>query len=324
MAVLDPYEAIDEYTLSVIKAPPMREIDIGGIGSATLTNQNLSGNVFQFSYRYVYDDEEKSVWSVPSHVAYGINGSHNIYDIVAGGDFDESTVIELRMWIIPTNVDKIEVAFRMNGGVWQLYDTLEDLPAAPLFIDYEFANDRIPYPLPLGDVSRPYDYVPQLAGGQELINKNIVCYGDVYEGLTNPTTLDVILEPRVVYDETFHDNIITGVYSPYDEDNVIINARITEVLGIIENVRRTIDIDFVAADGIYANIVVYLIANNTFHTIAYNNVINYQADEAIELAEIIQEDSMVRTAVAMGTTVRVTFNNDMWDVGAFGMAYRNY
>ena len=323
MAVLDPYAAIDEYALSVIKAPPTISIDINSISSTTLTNQNLIGNVFQFSYRYVYDDEEKSVWSVPSYVEYGINGSHNIYDIVRGDNFDESIVMELRLYITPTNVDKIEIAFRMNGGLWQLYDTIEDLPVAPGFIDYEFANDRIPYPLPDGDVLRPYDYVPQLAGAQELINKNIVCYGDIYEGLTNPATLNVTLEPRVVYNETFHDNIISGVYSPYDEDNVIINARITRVHFWGDEV-RTIDIDFVAANDIYANMVVYLIANNTFHTVVYNNVVDYQADQATEFAAIIQEDSMVSTAVAIGTTIRVTFHNDMWDVGAFGMAYRNY
>ena len=60
------------------------------------------------------------------------------------------------------------------------------------YYEYEFTNSDIYNSGDQVDLARPFDYIPIIAGEQELIEKNRILYADILEGYDN-VNLDVFI-----------------------------------------------------------------------------------------------------------------------------------
>ncbi|MBU0846810.1 hypothetical protein KKH23_06425, partial [Patescibacteria group bacterium] len=257
--VVDKYTTLNKQILDFIKYPPLYPIPVEYGQDVSYNKNNLRGQLFQFRYRYVYDDNEKSVWSTISKIPL----PHN--EMKTSSIFDEDLSIDNFIQLsIETGVDyvsSIDIAVRYgNIGHWHHFKTLEkyyeslnyfaviectyasakivtvDVQSlkriyvgmgiysdyyppdtvvsnidfatrtvtfnnnnsfvfatidinfyipSDTTIEYRYYNDIVAYVLDQDDVNRPYDYVPQIANTLELIDKNIICFGNYREGYDN-------------------------------------------------------------------------------------------------------------------------------------------
>lgn len=188
-----PYGNITADVLSVIKAPSLYEPEINLNDDSNTKYNNINGRLFQFRTRFIYDDDEKSVFSPISPVYILVNYQtvygHNSPAGIAHNRF----IIQVDIPNDPT-INKMEIAVREgNNGIWYLADIADVSGSRGATYSYDFYNDKILSALDQADVNRPYDYVPKLAGVQEIIDGNRLIYGDVTEGYDNDITLDVDL-----------------------------------------------------------------------------------------------------------------------------------
>ncbi len=212
------YRTPDEW-MRAVKYPPIY-LGVGADGTPTNATvavvtpfndptkayNNLSGRSFQFRYRYLYDDRDRSVFSADTPLVYtdfvgcGLSGSVSADNGIRIESLSAGSSI----------VRKVEIAYREgNESDWRSYDILdkEQILALSSYdigtnrFDYEFFLDKGYSPLAPEEVNPDYDNHPELAGAQEYLTNNRIAYGDITEGkndlsLTerNKVTIDVEYE----------------------------------------------------------------------------------------------------------------------------------
>jgi hypothetical protein len=180
----------------VIKAPPSILPVVDYINDTAFPINNLHKKLFQFRYRFVYDDNEKSVWSAISKVPIpesSLNSGSNTQ-----GGFQNA--INITILSGDLNVDKIEIAGRVNiESEWSdffLIDTLDkrrDNIQDNISYTYIFRNDSVYIPIDLQEGNLLFDYVPDQANALELANGNTLVVGGLKDGYNRDTKLDVVL-----------------------------------------------------------------------------------------------------------------------------------
>lgn len=178
----------------VIKAPPYTYPTCSYYDAPGRNVNNLRKKLFQFKSRFVYDDEEKSVWSAISKVPLPPRVNDDAYY----SDGTKSNAISI---VIPTGnkiVKKIEVAARVNiNSVWSDFFLVDTLDKSSLSISnnssytYIFFNDGAYLPLEVEESNLLFDYVPDNANALELANGNTLVYGGIKEGLERLSNFDV-------------------------------------------------------------------------------------------------------------------------------------
>lgn len=201
--------------IDAIKRPSLRQptTELGFDG--TRATNFILNKMIQVRYRYIYDDNEKSVWFTGSAVTlptgqenafgpFSVPSANNYVDVF----YDSGH---------PT-VASIDIAFRFdNIGIWQKLDepikkydndNQQILPNDTLLI-YRFFNDRVLVPLNDNESLKNYDSVPLLAKTQELIDSNRLVYANNLENYTNPdidVSLSYVNIAEDVGDGTIHQN----------------------------------------------------------------------------------------------------------------------
>lgn len=166
------YTSITFETLDRIKYQPDTPPTLRYLYDAAQIENYLYGKMFQFAYRYRFDDNEISTWSTLSQVllpAYNfVDGSTlQLIENTIGVTLDSGAQI----------VVEIEVAIRSSvtntdGG--NSYFIVSRLNKADLSIPdntaYEYIYDGVAFKenLTADDYLRPYDYVPQISKSQEI------------------------------------------------------------------------------------------------------------------------------------------------------------
>ena len=174
---------LSEYT-TVIKKPPMfapLDVNLVKSGAGSL---NIQNKVYQFAYRYIYDDYEKSVFSPISNglIPYYIFNETNIIPT------DNATAYNSISMTIKSgagNVKSIEVIYREYfDGIWSNFYTIDTLESTGSDITYTFTGTG--QKVPLDNSEAPdvlqFDYVPNSAKAQEVVNGNVITYGNFTEG----------------------------------------------------------------------------------------------------------------------------------------------
>lgn len=195
------YGTITTQILDVIKYPPACEPTVEYGNDTTIDYNNLRGYLYQFSYRYIYDDNAKSVWSPYSKAALPQG------DEFADGKFVEdqtlNNYIDLDILTGTDEVKRIEIAYRAdnisNFQKVEIINRYESdgtmaIPSNSTYT-YRFYNDKQGLVLDETDFIRPYDYVPQLAEDQEILDDERLVYANITEGYDN-LTLDATVIPR--------------------------------------------------------------------------------------------------------------------------------
>ena len=185
----------------VIKAPPSIQPNCLYIDAAGRNVNNLRKKLFQFKSRFVYDDDEKSVWSAVSKVPLLPKADDGSYY----ADGTKSNAITVS---IPTGtkiVKKIEVAARVNvSSVWsnfflvQTIDKLSNSIGNNSLYNYTFFNDGAYLPLETEESNLLFDYVPDKANALELANGNTLVFGGIEEGLAKEVELNVSVTKNTI------------------------------------------------------------------------------------------------------------------------------
>jgi len=173
-----------EYLL-VAKAPPVMPPQVVYENDTTITINNLRNKLFQFCYRYVYDNNEKSVWSSKSIVPLPQQPSLSLTDNTA----TNNARISVNFSTGGPDIKAIEISFReTTNGItsdWYLIKSFDkdSLVIADYDIyNFKFYNDSIYEQLDIIETTQLQDWVPQRANAGELANGNVLLYAGILEG----------------------------------------------------------------------------------------------------------------------------------------------
>jgi len=183
------YTSIQRSYLDVAKMPPSSPIKAAYGADTTTNTNNLNNGLFQFIYRYVYDDNEKSVWSTGSEVPLPFMPNND--GSIANAKY-LNNYIALYFPTGDVNVKKIELAFReTRDGATSDYSLITSLVKADLSINsndvynYNFYKNGVYTYVDKVEQILLFDYAPQKANAQELLNGSTLIYGGITEGYAN-------------------------------------------------------------------------------------------------------------------------------------------
>ena len=197
----------------VIKAPPESHPSCSYYDEPGRNINNLRKKLFQFKYRFVFDDEEKSVWSAISKVPLPTKANDDAY--YADGTKANGIYVDIQTG--DKLIKKIEIAGRVNiESVWSDFFLIETIDKGQLSLSnnstykYSFFNDGSYLSIDIEEGNLLYDYVPDEANALELANGNTLVYGGIKEGLPRLANFDVtssIFEatPAIPGDVTFQE-----------------------------------------------------------------------------------------------------------------------
>ena len=173
-----------EYLL-VAKAPPIMPPQVVYENDTTITINNLRNKLFQFCYRYVYDNNEKSVWSSKSIVPLPQQPSLSLTDNTASNN----ARISVNFSTGGPDVKAIEISFRETTNSltsdWYLIKSFDKESLVILDNDiynFKFYNDAIYIQIDVIESTQLQDWVPQRANAGELANGNVLLYAGILEG----------------------------------------------------------------------------------------------------------------------------------------------
>jgi len=186
-----------------------------------INSNNVRGRIFRFSYRYKYFDNSYSVYSAYSDISLPKDDESWNGEILDEPNSNNyiSVTVDLHSAAL---VKSVEIIFQAISEDWRrckIVNRIEQSELTTSNFTYNFYNNEA-YEIYADDsiVTKVYDSVPKLAKAQELINKNILCYGGVTEGFDNipKEDIDVTLTPVVedlieIFDESAlkRDNILS-------------------------------------------------------------------------------------------------------------------
>jgi hypothetical protein len=195
-----------EYLL-VAKAPPVMPPKVTYENDTTITINNLRNKLFQFSYRYVYDNNEKSVWSSKSIVPLPQQPSLTLTDNTASNNARIAVLFSTG----GPDVKAIELCFRetTNGltSDWFLIKSFDKESLNILDNDIyitKFLNDSIYTQIDIIESNQLQDWVPQKANAGELANGNVLLYAGITEGY-DKTTMNISVEQTTGSTSFFYD-----------------------------------------------------------------------------------------------------------------------
>lgn len=192
------YASYKRSYLDVAKAPPAMPIKCTYEYDNNVTNNNLKNSLFQFIYRWVYDDGEKSVWSTGSMVPL----PWLPYSQQDGSYPQNNARINLFMSTGDETVRRLELAVRRcsdgitsDYGLVTSFDKKDPSVLIPNNNVYShlFYNSTALVPIDQAEQVLLYDYVPQEAKAQELLNGNTLVYGGITEGYDNLRSVNATL-----------------------------------------------------------------------------------------------------------------------------------
>lgn len=190
--VAQTYAVVKRSFIDVIKAPPSLVPQVTYENDTTVTVNNLKNGLYQFRTRFKYDNNEKSVYSAASitPLPFILNNNTNSSDVtknariavyVETGDETvknidivgkRTTYNSVEGWFLITSLNKEELSIPNNS----IYKFLFYNDGSYVLVDQERTTEL-------------FDYVPDEANTQELLNGNIPIYGGIKEGydLVNPS-----------------------------------------------------------------------------------------------------------------------------------------
>lgn len=161
---------------------------------ATVVVNNLRKTLYEFRYKWVYRDNTESCWSPYSKLFAPLDPD----TLATNLDPTKNNRIDVTLSTGDKDCVSIKVAARsIVGTVFSDDYLVETLSKSGLSIHdnsiyiYRFFNDSS-YPfIDVSDSTLLFDYVPNKANSQELLNGNVILYGGITEGVNFNVTLDI-------------------------------------------------------------------------------------------------------------------------------------
>jgi len=184
----------NEYTASEINRtyidvhvnPPLSPIKCTYENDNAVTANNVRDSLFQFRYRFVYDDNERSTWSQASITPLP-------FSYLRQQGIKNNSRIALFMSTGGSNVKEIEIAAKETKGdstsdyflVDSIKKSTSSIPDNSIY-KYNFYNNGVYQFLDQREIDLIFDKVPDEANTQELLNGNVIIYGGIKDGYDNP------------------------------------------------------------------------------------------------------------------------------------------
>ena len=190
----------------VLKPAPIEVINCSVKDDTTYTSNNIHRKLFQFKYRFVFDDNEKSVWSAISKVPLPEQSGSSQFNSQGG----VQNCIDIEYFTGDINVEKVEIAARINiDNVWGDFFLVDSVDKPTLGIGsnivqtYRFRNDGVYVPIDIQESNLLFDYVPDKVNALELANGNTIVVGGIEDGYdktlpTNPQTSSAAFNAEVI------------------------------------------------------------------------------------------------------------------------------
>jgi hypothetical protein len=221
-AIDGDYSAIDYQVINVIKFPPQSPKCVY-VTDDTHADNKLRRKLFRFRVRYIYENEEQTVWSVVSNLAIPTQS-----EFVSGSNWVDSNsdnAIDVSFDTGPDIVKKIEVCVQQmdeNGGgaetqfgvFLQIDKALEGVADNDTYTYRFFGNVSSK---PISNAIKNYDRVPITALCQTILPTSQVAYTNIREGY-DKIELQTTIEP--IYNEIEWTPDYANVYSAFDYSGV--------------------------------------------------------------------------------------------------------
>jgi hypothetical protein len=204
---VNAFSTIDEafHTMDALKCPPVFKPICQYQTNTTKQFNKLYGMQPQFSYQYVYDNNEESKWSM-----YSILSIPENIDFVSGRDFEDplkDNEIELTIETGSCIVKGFKIAYRDgDNGVWVVFKEINKLQEGISDnVTYNVIFDGNEAPNPATYTEYNYDLIPQVAYCQDVLSNNSLVYGNYYVDYNLTENIDMSVE-RVVNNVSFNEN----------------------------------------------------------------------------------------------------------------------
>lgn len=168
-----PQPYIEEY-ISLIKRPPRAPLEVELSQDESFTGSYLINDSFQFTYRYVYKDNEKSTLATPSKAITPVEEDPLTEDVLK----HNVILITIPDWeTLPTTISKIELVVRFNNGPeFRIWDIIERDDDGDMLRTFNFYNDSLGVTLPDKISFQQFDDVPLIIhGGLRLSKDRFFC-----------------------------------------------------------------------------------------------------------------------------------------------------
>jgi hypothetical protein len=202
------YLTMSDYVIEAYKRPPSYRPSVGA-GFSIYAKKVIRNKIYQFAYRYIYDDYEKSVLSPFSDVLFT---DYNTFPDGSGTNYSSAYVVFVRMKLFElvngasTDIDSIELFVRNSDfGNWYLYDKISNPKTNTFSFTYfslgSYNNGAEDISDVRGSVSKDmYDSIP--VGMQITYNSNTYTVG---EKLTSGSNYVLGISPVIAEISSFVD-----------------------------------------------------------------------------------------------------------------------
>lgn len=216
------YPAITVQVLDQIKYPPLFSPSVAMVNDSQYNKNNLRGRLFQFKYRYVYDDFSKSAWSPISELAVPVGDEFIGNAFVPTGYLNNRIDVTLLQGSI--TCVSIEIAVRVENSTnsdFSLWDTVSNFltPTAT----FPFYNDKNLLQLDLSESVKLFDDLPRVAQAQTITPTNRRLWGNVVNQFN-------LVEPEVTFTPVYTDLPVPTTAPTPTWTNVTTPPIITSVL----------------------------------------------------------------------------------------------
>jgi hypothetical protein len=194
--------------LTTAKQPPLDPPTYNIVNNGDLKENRISDKVFQFAYRYIYQDGEISALSPYSSLTTSVAQLRDGFNTQEAKDFYNQINVFVKNTV--ADVDKIQV-FAREGNDGTFYEISEiNNSFNTNAVTVRFSNQFKGTPLSTIDKNKLFDNVPQLADSQEIVDGRLM-YGGYSEGYPNFLDVnDVALVPNYKDTETIYDITLTA------------------------------------------------------------------------------------------------------------------
>ena len=168
--------------LTVAKQPPLDPPSYNIVNNPNLGENRISDKVFQFAYRYIYDDGEVSALSPYSSLTASIAQLRDGFNTQSAKEFYNQVNIFVKNSV--ADVETIQVYAREGneGTLYEIDEFSNNGTSNPTTIN--FTNSSVGEALSIPDKNKLYDNVPQIADSQEIASGRLM-YGGYTEGYPN-------------------------------------------------------------------------------------------------------------------------------------------
>jgi len=185
MALAGTYGTIKRTYIDVIKAPASIPPAVTYENDAAVTVNNMRKKLFKFKTRYVYNNNDKSVWSSQGQLPLPVNYLNTTIDT----DPTKNCRVAI---VVPTgepDVAKIEIAAAISTAntfgdyfLIKVIDKSAESIASNDITTYRFYNNQAYVPIDVEESIQLFDLVPLNANALEFLNGNVPIYGAITEG----------------------------------------------------------------------------------------------------------------------------------------------